>query len=237
MGRTPDYLNVTFACFAGRSDVWARRDNEQGAANLVAYQAHMRDNDLSTTHALMNPQVDRSKPEAEQAMGQVVAAQGGGDRRRDRRARRADAGDAGAVRRRAARLPGLGHPPPGRPLRALVRHPDRHPGPAVHLPRQLLAPARPLRLPAVLALRRDGLRRHLRRRRDPQGARVPRRRHGRLQRGDHRHGLARPHHAPGVHPRLRQAVVRARARPLHRQHHRASCASTTSRRSSARCGR
>ncbi|HZU40324.1 MAG TPA: 4-hydroxyphenylacetate 3-hydroxylase N-terminal domain-containing protein, partial [Solirubrobacteraceae bacterium] len=72
MGRTPDYLNVTFACFAGRSDVWARRGNEQGAANLVAYQAYMRDHDLSTTHALMNPQVDRSKPEAEQAMGQVA---------------------------------------------------------------------------------------------------------------------------------------------------------------------
>jgi hypothetical protein len=71
MGRTPDYLNVTFACFAGRSDVWARRGNEEHAANLVAYQAHMRDHDLSTTHALMNPMVDRSKPEAEQAMGQV----------------------------------------------------------------------------------------------------------------------------------------------------------------------
>ena len=31
----------------------------------------MRDADLSTTHALINPQVDRSKPEAEQAMGEV----------------------------------------------------------------------------------------------------------------------------------------------------------------------
>ncbi len=72
MGRTPDYLNVTFACFAGRADVWGRRDNAQGAENLAAYQAHMRDNDLSTTHALMNPQVDRSQPEAEQAMGQVA---------------------------------------------------------------------------------------------------------------------------------------------------------------------
>jgi len=71
MGRTPDYLNVTFACFAGRSDVWARRGNEQGAKNIVAYQKLMRDHDLSTTHALMNPQVDRSKPEAEQAMGEV----------------------------------------------------------------------------------------------------------------------------------------------------------------------
>jgi 4-hydroxyphenylacetate 3-monooxygenase len=72
MGRTPDYLNVTFACFAGRADVWARRGNEQGAANLVAYQEYMRDQDLSTTHALMNPQVDRSKPEADQVMGQVA---------------------------------------------------------------------------------------------------------------------------------------------------------------------
>jgi 4-hydroxyphenylacetate 3-monooxygenase len=72
MGRTPDYLNVTFACFAGRADVWARRDNGRGAENLVAYQAYMRDHDLSTTHALMNPQVDRTQPEAEQAMGEVA---------------------------------------------------------------------------------------------------------------------------------------------------------------------
>jgi 4-hydroxyphenylacetate 3-monooxygenase oxygenase component len=72
MGRTPDYLNVTFACFAGRSDVWARRGNEQGAANLVAYQKEMRDRDLSTTHTIINPQVDRSKPEAEQAAGEVA---------------------------------------------------------------------------------------------------------------------------------------------------------------------
>jgi 4-hydroxyphenylacetate 3-monooxygenase len=72
MGRTPDYLNVTFACFAGRADVWARRGNEQGAANIVAYQKLMRDRDLSTTHSIMNPQVDRSKPEAEQAAGEVA---------------------------------------------------------------------------------------------------------------------------------------------------------------------
>jgi 4-hydroxyphenylacetate 3-monooxygenase oxygenase component len=72
MGRTPDYLNVTFACFAGRADVWARRGNEAGAQNVVDYQRLMRDRDLSTTHALMNPQVDRTKPEAEQAMGQVA---------------------------------------------------------------------------------------------------------------------------------------------------------------------
>jgi 4-hydroxyphenylacetate 3-monooxygenase oxygenase component len=71
MGRTPDYLNYTFACFAARADVWARNGNERGAENLVAYQRFMRDHDLSTTHTLVNPQVDRSRPEAEQAAGEV----------------------------------------------------------------------------------------------------------------------------------------------------------------------
>lgn len=71
MGRTPDYLNVTLACFAGRADVWSRRGNEQGARNLVSYYKYVRDRDLSLTHAIINPQVDRSKPEAEQAQGEV----------------------------------------------------------------------------------------------------------------------------------------------------------------------
>ena len=118
MGRTPDYLNVTFACFAGRSDVWARRGNEQGAANLVAYQKEMRDRDLSTTHSIMNPQVDRSKPEAEQAMGEVSLHKVGETANGHRRPRRPHAGHAGPLRRRADDLPGLRHPAPGRQLRA-----------------------------------------------------------------------------------------------------------------------
>jgi 4-hydroxyphenylacetate 3-monooxygenase oxygenase component len=92
MGRTPDYLNVTFACFAGRPDVWARRDNEEGAANVVAYQKLMRDRDLSTTHTIINPQVDRSKPEAEQAAGEVALHKVG------------DAADGGIVIRGARML-------------------------------------------------------------------------------------------------------------------------------------
>jgi 4-hydroxyphenylacetate 3-monooxygenase oxygenase component len=71
MGRTPDYLNYTFACFAARADVWARYGNEEGAENIVRYQKLMRDNDLSLTHTLVNPQVDRSVPEAEQLGGEV----------------------------------------------------------------------------------------------------------------------------------------------------------------------
>ena len=71
MGRTPDYLNYTFACFAARSDVWARYGNEDGARNLVDYQKLMRDSDLSLTHTLVNPQVDRSVAEAEQGAGEI----------------------------------------------------------------------------------------------------------------------------------------------------------------------
>jgi 4-hydroxyphenylacetate 3-monooxygenase oxygenase component len=71
MGRTPDYLNVTFACFAGRPDALARHGEERGAENVVRYQAMIRDRDLCLTHSLMNPQVDRSTTEDRQAEGKV----------------------------------------------------------------------------------------------------------------------------------------------------------------------
>ena len=72
MGRAPDYLNVTFALFAARSEVWARRGNERGAENLVRYYELMREHDLSTTHAIMNPQVDRSRPDAAAGAGEIA---------------------------------------------------------------------------------------------------------------------------------------------------------------------
>src|SRR3712207_1174623 len=71
MGRTPDYLNYTFACFAARADVWARYGNDQGARNIADYPRYIRDNDLCLTHTLINPQVDRSVPEAEQLGGEI----------------------------------------------------------------------------------------------------------------------------------------------------------------------
>ncbi len=87
----------------------------------------MRDRDLSTTHTIINPQVDRSKPEAEQAAGEVALHKVG---------ETADGGivvrgarmlaTLAPVRRRADRLPGLRHPPAGRQLRARLRDPDGH---------------------------------------------------------------------------------------------------------------
>ncbi len=71
MGRAPDYLNITFMCYASRPDVWSRYGNEQGAQNLVNYFNYIRENDLCLTHCIVNPQVDRSVPDAEQAGGEV----------------------------------------------------------------------------------------------------------------------------------------------------------------------
>ncbi len=60
LGRSPDYLNVTFAGFAGRADVWAQNGNEEGAANLVAFQDELARRDLALTHTIIHPTVDKS---------------------------------------------------------------------------------------------------------------------------------------------------------------------------------
>ena len=72
LGRSPDYLNVTMAGFAGRCDVWARNGNEEGAANLVRFQREAMLNDWSMTHAIVNPTVDKSLPDVDAGDGQIV---------------------------------------------------------------------------------------------------------------------------------------------------------------------
>jgi 4-hydroxyphenylacetate 3-monooxygenase oxygenase component len=61
MGRTPDYMNVTFAGFAGRDDEWAVNGNDEGAANLVKYQKYLARNDISLTHTIIHTTVDKAK--------------------------------------------------------------------------------------------------------------------------------------------------------------------------------
>ena len=61
MGRTPDYMNVTFAGFAGRHDEWAINGNEEGAENLVQYQKKLRREDLSLTHTIVHSTVNLAK--------------------------------------------------------------------------------------------------------------------------------------------------------------------------------
>jgi 4-hydroxyphenylacetate 3-monooxygenase len=62
MGRTPDYMNVKFACFAARHDIWAGADgsNAEGAANLVRYQRYLARADISLTHTIIQPTIDKA---------------------------------------------------------------------------------------------------------------------------------------------------------------------------------
>jgi hypothetical protein len=63
MGRTPDYMNVTFAGFADDRTRWAGADgsNEEGYENLVAFQRRLRRDDLSLTHTIIHPTVDKAR--------------------------------------------------------------------------------------------------------------------------------------------------------------------------------
>lgn len=71
MGRTPDYMNVTFAGFAGRADEWAANGNEHGAANLVAYQKKLRRQDISLTHTIVHSTIDIGKGKYPQGLDDV----------------------------------------------------------------------------------------------------------------------------------------------------------------------
>jgi 4-hydroxyphenylacetate 3-monooxygenase oxygenase component len=64
MGRTPDYMNVTYAGFAGRADEWAINGNDNGAANLVAYQKLLARKDISLTHTIVHPTIDKATGDA-----------------------------------------------------------------------------------------------------------------------------------------------------------------------------
>jgi anthranilate 3-monooxygenase (FAD) / 4-hydroxyphenylacetate 3-monooxygenase len=66
MGRSPDYLNTLLAAFADAPDFFAQCGAEC-CANVQRYYRFCRNNDLFLTHAIVNPQVDRSKASSEQA--------------------------------------------------------------------------------------------------------------------------------------------------------------------------
>ncbi len=72
MGRTPDYMNVTFAGFAARPDEWSLAGNEAGAENLVAFQKELRRKDLSLTHTIIHPTVDKALGDVPRAGNDVA---------------------------------------------------------------------------------------------------------------------------------------------------------------------
>lgn len=60
-GRSPDYMNVYLMAMNAAADQFG-----EFAGNVRNYYNYIRDNDLSMTHTLINPQVDRSKPVEQQ---------------------------------------------------------------------------------------------------------------------------------------------------------------------------
>src|SRR5262245_3607966 len=65
VGRSPDYLNTVLMTWAEGADFFGRR-GEQFARNVRDYYRFCRDHDLFLTHAIVNPQSDRSKASHEQ---------------------------------------------------------------------------------------------------------------------------------------------------------------------------
>ncbi|AXF56962.1 4-hydroxyphenylacetate 3-hydroxylase family protein [Salicibibacter kimchii] len=65
MGRTPDFLNITVTSMASSPEFFDDF-NPQWYENVKNYHKYIRDNDLFLTHALVNPQADRSKASHEQ---------------------------------------------------------------------------------------------------------------------------------------------------------------------------
>jgi len=59
LGRTPDYINVTLAGFVARADLFAQGGPEY-AERLKRFHREVVDGDLSLTHALIQPAIDRS---------------------------------------------------------------------------------------------------------------------------------------------------------------------------------
>jgi len=59
MGRSPDFMNVTIAAWAGAAEYFGRHRPEF-AENVRRYYEHIRDKDLTLTHALINLQRSRN---------------------------------------------------------------------------------------------------------------------------------------------------------------------------------
>src|SRR5215510_792241 len=59
MGRSPDFMNVTYAAWAGAKAFFAQGRPEYGE-NIERYYEHIRENDLTLTHSLINLQRSRT---------------------------------------------------------------------------------------------------------------------------------------------------------------------------------
>jgi 4-hydroxyphenylacetate 3-monooxygenase len=60
MGRSPDFMNVTYAAWAGAADFFGQGGRPEFAENMLHYHEYIRENDICLTHALINLQRSRN---------------------------------------------------------------------------------------------------------------------------------------------------------------------------------
>ncbi|MFK7801895.1 MAG: 4-hydroxyphenylacetate 3-monooxygenase, oxygenase component [Anaerolineae bacterium] len=65
MGRMPDYINRSMAGYAGSAD-FLKVQSDDFAQNMKNYHSYLQENDLSLTHTLINPQINRAVSSANQ---------------------------------------------------------------------------------------------------------------------------------------------------------------------------
>ena len=72
LGRTPDYVNVTLAGFVARSDIFSAKGSTVHAERLGRFYREVVEQDLSLTHTIIHPVVDKSLPDTEGVNGQLA---------------------------------------------------------------------------------------------------------------------------------------------------------------------
>lgn len=72
LGRTPDYVNVTLAGFAARRDIFEKTGNRRMGDNIVAFQREAALRDLSLTHTIINPVIDKGVGDVEGLNGELA---------------------------------------------------------------------------------------------------------------------------------------------------------------------
>jgi len=72
LGRTPDYVNVTLAGFVARNDIFNGKGDTTHSDRLKRFYREVVEGDLSLTHTIIHPVVDKALPDTEGVNGQLA---------------------------------------------------------------------------------------------------------------------------------------------------------------------
>jgi 4-hydroxyphenylacetate 3-monooxygenase/anthranilate 3-monooxygenase (FAD)/4-hydroxyphenylacetate 3-monooxygenase len=72
LGRTPDYVNVTTAGFAGRPDVFGMNGDTRAVEALRRFQREVALRDLALTHTIVHPVVDKAVDDLSGVNGELA---------------------------------------------------------------------------------------------------------------------------------------------------------------------